>query len=84
MGMTCSKCGASEILPDVPVVSNVDNFSAVPISALAYQRPEARLLKGPVPHRILARVCAACGFAEFYVEDPKGLAATIKRGVEDA
>ena len=35
MNMTCSKCGASEMLPEVPVVASVDNLSAVPVSALA-------------------------------------------------
>lgn len=83
MGMTCVKCGSTKILTDVPVVSNVDNLSAVPVAAVAYARPEARVFKGPVTHRFLARVCGACGFSEFYVEDPHGLAATIARGISD-
>jgi predicted nucleic-acid-binding Zn-ribbon protein len=84
MGMTCAKCGSSEILPDVPIVSNVDNFSAVPVSGLAYRKPDARVFRGPVPHRLLARVCGACGFTELYIEDPKGFAAIFQPGVDDA
>ena len=83
MDLVCPKCGSAEVLRDVPVVASVDNLSAVPVSALAYKNPEARLFKGPVPHRFLARVCGACGFAEVYVEDPQGLLATVKRAAVD-
>jgi predicted nucleic-acid-binding Zn-ribbon protein len=79
MDATCPKCGSDEILLDVPVVSSSDQFSAVPVSALVYNKPDAWIFKGPSPHRFVARICGGCGFAEFYVEDPKGLAATIKR-----
>jgi predicted nucleic-acid-binding Zn-ribbon protein len=79
----CTKCGSTEILPDVPVVSNVDNLSAVPIAALTYAKPDALIFKGPITHRFLARVCGDCGFSEFYVKDPKGLMATAKQPVDD-
>ena len=79
MVKTCPKCGSSESLSEVPVVASVDNLSAVPVSALAYNKPDARVFKGPVPHRFLARICGDCGFAEFYVENPKSLLATIKQ-----
>jgi hypothetical protein len=52
--------------------------------ALAYNKPDAWIFKGPNPHRFLARVCGVCGFAEFYVENPKRLAATINQVVADA
>ena len=84
MDMTCPKCGSNEILPDVPVVSSVDNVSAVPVSALAYNKPDAWIFKGPVSHRFVARICGACGFAEIYVENPKGLVVTINQVVADA
>ncbi len=77
MQMICSRCGSSVILSDLPVVSNVDNFSSVPISILTYKNPERRGFKTPVPHRLLARVCGNCGFADLYVEDPQGLAASV-------
>lgn len=72
------------MLADVPVVASVDNLSAVPVSVLAYNKPDAWIFKGPNPHRVLARVCGVCGFAEFYVENPKRLAATINKVVADA
>jgi len=84
MNASCSKCGSTEILTDIPVVSGVDNLSVLYVSALAFNRPDARVFKGPVTHRFLARVCGSCGFAEFYVEDPKGLLEVVKRAGVDA
>ena len=83
MDLVCPKCGSAEVLRDVPVVANVDHLSSVPVSALAYKNPEARLFKVPLPHRFLARVCGACGFSEFYVEDPEALLATVKPAAVD-
>lgn len=83
MGMICSKRGSTEILSGVPIGSGVDNLSAVPVSALAYRTPDARFFKGPASHPVLARICGACGFAELYLQGPKGLAAMVKRDIED-
>ena len=79
MEKTCSKCGSSEILPDVPVVTSDDGLAFVPVSALAYNKPDARIFKQPVQHHFLARICGDCGFAEFYVERPRSLLATIRQ-----
>ncbi|QEH38401.1 hypothetical protein OJF2_70020 [Aquisphaera giovannonii] len=84
MDRPCPKCGSTEILGDVPVVSSVDRISSTPVVALAYRRPEARIFKEPVAHRLTARVCAACGLAELYVEDPKGLALAVKEAAAAA
>jgi predicted nucleic-acid-binding Zn-ribbon protein len=85
MNASCSKCGSNEVLTDIPVVACVDNsFSAFVVSALAFNKPDARVFKGPVTHRFLARVCGSCGFAEFYVEDPKSFMAVVKRADVDA
>ena len=83
MEIACMKCGSNEIISDVPVVSSVDNLSAIPVSALTYNKPNAQIFKSPVTHRFVARICGACGFAEFYVENPKGLVAIIKQVVDD-
>ncbi|SIO64953.1 hypothetical protein SAMN05444166_7500 [Singulisphaera sp. GP187] len=77
MGLSCAKCGSTEILTDIPVIS--DNLPTGAVSALAYRRPGARVFKRPITHPFLARVCGICGFAEFYVENPKGLLAVAKQ-----
>jgi predicted nucleic-acid-binding Zn-ribbon protein len=79
----CPKCGSSQQVPDVPVVASVDRFTSTPVSALVYANPDAQLLKGLRAHRILARICGNCGFAELYVEDPKGLLATSQGSEAD-
>jgi predicted nucleic-acid-binding Zn-ribbon protein len=68
MNAPCSKCGSTEVLADIPVVTSKGSA----VSAMDYK------------HRLLARVCGSCGFAEFYVEDPKGLVAVAKRAAVDA
>lgn len=85
MDLSCSKCGSNEVLTDIPVVSTIDkNIGVADVSALAFNKPDARIFKGPVTHRFLARVCGSCGFAEFYVEDPKGFMAVVKQADVDA
>ncbi len=83
MGMKCLKCGSTEILSDVPIGSGVDNLSAVPVLALAYRTPDARFFKGPASHPVLAWNYGASGFAERYLQDPKGFAAMVKREIKD-
>jgi predicted nucleic-acid-binding Zn-ribbon protein len=83
MDTPCSKCGSTEVLTDIPVVTSVDRFSANPVVALAHKKPDALVFKQPVTRRFLARICGSCGFAEFYVEDPKGFVAIAKRAAGD-
>jgi predicted nucleic-acid-binding Zn-ribbon protein len=68
MNASCSKCGSTEVLADIPVVTSMGSAVAAIDSK----------------HRFLARVCGSCGFAEFYVEDPKGFVAVTKRAAVDA
>jgi predicted nucleic-acid-binding Zn-ribbon protein len=68
MNTACSKCGSTEVLADVPVVTS----KGFAVCAADYS------------HRFRARVCGSCGFAEFHVEDPKGLASVARRATEDA
>ena len=68
MNASCSKCGSTEVLANIPVVTS----KGFAVSALDYN------------HRFLARICGSCGFAEFYVEDPKGFVAVAKRTAVDA
>ncbi len=78
----CAKCGA-KVLPDVAVMTNVDNLTAVPVAAVAHLNPDALIFKNPRTYPILAQVCSECGYCEFYVKNPQGLAATIEKGQKD-
>jgi predicted nucleic-acid-binding Zn-ribbon protein len=68
MNASCSKCGSTEVLVAIPVVTS----KGFAVCASDYN------------HRFLARVCGSCGFSEFYVEDPKGFVAVAKRAAVDA
>jgi predicted nucleic-acid-binding Zn-ribbon protein len=83
MDTPCSKCGSTEVLTSIPVVSRLDRFYAVPVVALAYNKPDALVFKEPVTCRFLARICGSCGFTEFYAEDPKSFVAIAKRAAGD-
>ncbi len=83
METTCMKCGSSDRLPDLAVVSSMDNVASVPVSILAFNNPDAWVFKGSVSQKLVARVCGACGFAELYVENPGVFRAAIKKGVAD-
>jgi predicted nucleic-acid-binding Zn-ribbon protein len=68
MNASCSKCGAANVLTEIPVVTSKGSA----VCAVDYNQ------------RFLARVCGSCGFAEFYVEDPKGLAEATRRAATNA
>jgi predicted nucleic-acid-binding Zn-ribbon protein len=77
MASTCSKCGSTALHANFPVVASIDNLSSVPVSIVTYDKPEARVFKAPHSHRLLARVCTACGLTELYVADPSALKASL-------
>lgn len=71
------------MLQDVPVVSSVDLTSAVPVCALTFSKPKARIFKGRTAHPFLARICGSCGAAEFYVQDPQALMAAAREAAAE-
>lgn len=77
MELACSKCGSNKIHSNVPVVSNIASLGLMPVAAVAYNRPDAWVFKNPVIHPFVANVCSACGFSEFYIENPQVFGASI-------
>lgn len=75
----CPKCGSSEVIPDVKIIDHAHLNQPMELSATVYLNPEAWVFKGPVSHRLQARVCGACGYAEFYVDNPQTLLAAARR-----
>jgi len=75
----CPKCGSGEIIPNVRIIDHAHYNQPMDLSATIYTHPEAWVFKGEVSHRFQARVCGACGYTEFYVDDPAGLLAAAKK-----
>lgn len=70
----CAKCGSGDIVKDVKLIDHGHyNGGALDLSATVYTEPNAWVLKMPISHRFQARVCGACGYTEFYVENPRRL-----------
>ena len=75
----CPKCQSTEIIPDVRVIDHGHYNSPLDLCATVYREPDAMIFKHPVAHRFHARVCGACGYTEFYVENPQRLLELAKK-----
>ncbi len=76
---TCAKCGSTELIKDVRIVDHGHGNVALDLGATVYREPESWFFKNPVLHRFNARVCGACGYTEFYVENPGRLLEIAER-----
>ncbi len=71
---TCPKCGSSELIPEVAVVTEghlVEGNRGV--MAEVERHPRALLLKDPARTPLKATVCGGCGYTELYTTDTREL-----------
>lgn len=76
---TCSKCQSEKIMPRVRVEVGAAYASVGGVIAVVDENPEAMLMKGSHEGAMYARLCGECGFAEFFVENPRELYEVYKR-----
>jgi hypothetical protein len=69
----CPRCGHREQIDGVRVLDYGHGNTARDLTAAVYQRPAALIFKGKVSSALTARVCAGCGYVEFYVRNPREL-----------
>ncbi|MEM6783328.1 MAG: hypothetical protein AAF624_06290 [Bacteroidota bacterium] len=62
----CAKCGSDRIVTDAKTLLK-DYGSTVQVSVDA--NPGAMMIKGTVRASLSARICATCGFTEFYADN---------------
>jgi hypothetical protein len=67
----CSKCGSSQVIPNARVLFHEGRHFDVEVAVEA--KPDSWFFKGRRKCPLMARVCAACGFAELYATDPQQL-----------
>lgn len=79
---TCMKCGSNNIIPRVPVIDRGSRY--FPLSAMIIEKPDAMIFTHAHTFPISAWVCGECGYAEFYVEDAKGLKESYQRFLDEA
>jgi predicted nucleic-acid-binding Zn-ribbon protein len=70
----CSKCNSKEVMPRVRIMDR-GHFSgdAGNLTAVTYDDPRACVFEGAHKAALFARVCAACGFTELYLDNAREL-----------
>lgn len=68
----CSKCGSSAIVPRAMVADRNQNME-YDLKLRVDAQPSAMVFKQAARSAIHACVCSACGYVEFYADDPKAL-----------
>lgn len=69
----CAKCGFEVLIHDVRVIAHGNGKGEQDLSLQVYRNPGALIFKRGVSGPLHATVCGSCGFAEFYVANPKEL-----------
>jgi len=69
----CPKCGSKDVVADAKAVDRVYFGVEQELSVATFRKPDAVFFKGRADSSLSAWICAACGFVEFYVDEPKGL-----------
>jgi predicted nucleic-acid-binding Zn-ribbon protein len=71
--VACPKCGSKDVIKDVRIIDHAHYNTPFDLCATVYREPDNLIFKNPASHRFQARVCGACGFTEFYVENARRL-----------
>ncbi|MEH1853769.1 MAG: hypothetical protein V7L11_19330 [Nostoc sp.] len=67
--MVCLKCGSSDIIPNVSIVTQ----SGYPLQVEFYNNPKAFIFKGTHSGTLKAYICGQCGYTEMYVNNAQYL-----------
>ncbi len=66
----CPKCLSNDVVADAQVIDRADYNVHIDLSTATFRRPDAVLFKEKQATKVSAWVCAACGYVEFYADDP--------------
>jgi predicted nucleic-acid-binding Zn-ribbon protein len=68
----CPKCGGTEIIADAKVIDRRDGPEGE-LTVATYRKPKALIFKDKQKSTVSAWICSACGYIEFYADDPAGI-----------
>jgi hypothetical protein len=68
----CGRCGSGRIIPGVDILDQ-GQYGAEPLNAAFADYSGAGLVGRQVTRALRATICADCGHAELYVEEPDAL-----------
>ena len=69
----CPKCSSNDVVADAKVIDRADYNVQEELSIATFRRPEALLFKEKQTTKVSAWVCAACGYIEFYADNPAAI-----------
>lgn len=69
----CPKCGSSDIITDAKAIDRGDGNCELEMSIATFRNPGAFIFRGKQKTTVSAWVCTACGYVEFYADQPKAL-----------
>jgi len=78
----CLKCGCSERLEGIRVVTGAESFRDLKVEA--YRNPGALVFKGAVSSVLQASICGGCGYTELYAAEPGALSDAVKEAARKA
>jgi predicted nucleic-acid-binding Zn-ribbon protein len=67
----CPKCGKSDIIKDALAIDRGHGNSRQEMTVATFAKPEAFIFKEMRSTSVSAWICAACGFVEFYADNPE-------------
>jgi predicted nucleic-acid-binding Zn-ribbon protein len=68
----CPKCGGTEIIADAKVIDRNESGEGE-LSVATFRKPDALIFKEKQASTVSAWICSACGYIEFYADDPAGI-----------
>ena len=69
----CPKCSSNDVVADAKVIDRANYNVQEELSIATFRRPEALLFKDKQTTKVSAWVCAACGYIEFYADNPAAI-----------
>jgi predicted nucleic-acid-binding Zn-ribbon protein len=79
---TCAKCGSEKIIPRARVIDRGDGNSRYDLEIQVSSNPQALIFTGTNSSTVYARVCAMCGYIEFYASSQYGLWETYQESLK--
>ena len=69
----CPKCESTNVIADARAEDRGHYNTDQEMSVSTFRRPDALIFKETRTSKVSAWVCGACGFIEFYADEPKTL-----------
>lgn len=69
----CPKCASPNVVADAKAQDRSHYGAIQDLSVGTFRNPDAKIFKEHRQSTVSAWVCLACGFIEFYADDPKAL-----------